>query len=280
MHRPILRSCLAALLVLLLWCTPADNSIAAQTAPPDLTPEQKTALDLYTELNELSDKAFQATNDGDFKAAEGYWTQMIDRFPQNPAAWSNRGNSRVSQNKLDEAIQDFNQAVKLAPDAPDPYINRGTALEGLKRFDAAIADYNKALQIDSKDPLALNNRGSAESGMGQWEAALADFKQAADLAPNYAFARANYALALYQIGQVDESIRTMRNLVRKYPQFADMRAALTAALWAQGKTGEAESQWVSAVGLDARYKDINWVRDIRRWSPAMVTALEKFLNLQ
>jgi hypothetical protein len=71
----------------------------------------------------------------------------------------------------------------------------------------------------------------------------------------------------------------MRNIVRKYPTFADMRAALTAALWAQGKQEEAESNWVSVVELDRRYKDINWVKTVRRWTPEMVAALEKFLKL-
>lgn len=72
----------------------------------------------------------------------------------------------------------------------------------------------------------------------------------------------------------------MRNIVRKYPSFADMRAALTAVLWEQGKHGEAESNWVAAVGLDQRYKDINWVAHVRRWPPLMVAALEKFQELK
>jgi tetratricopeptide (TPR) repeat protein len=279
----ILKTVVSALLTICLWFGGSSWAIAAaSTSPPEAAPEvaQPTALDLFSDLNALGDQAFEATNKGDFKTAEGYWTQIIDRFPENPAAWSNRGNSRVSQNKLESAIADFNKASELAPDAPDPYINRGTALEGLGRWQEAIADYNKALALDPKDPLALNNRGNAETGLGEWAAAIADFKQAADLAPNYAFARANYALALYQTGQTTEAIRTMRNLVRKYPQFADMRAALTAALWVQGNQGEAESQWVSAVGLDSRYKDLDWVKNTRRWSPAMVAALEKFLTIK
>jgi hypothetical protein len=71
----------------------------------------------------------------------------------------------------------------------------------------------------------------------------------------------------------------MRNLNRKYPQFADMRAALSAALWVAGKQGEAESNWVAAVGLDSRYKDMDWVKNIRRWPPTITEALERFLNL-
>ncbi|MBI4782215.1 MAG: tetratricopeptide repeat protein [Oscillatoriophycideae cyanobacterium NC_groundwater_1537_Pr4_S-0.65um_50_18] len=231
-------------------------------------------------LEELRAKAFAATNIGDFSTAEHYWTELLKQLPEEPAIWSNRGNARVSQNKLEEAIADYDRAIALAPDAPDPYLNRGTALEGLGRWDAAIADYNRVLELDPQDPAAFNNRGNAEAGLGQWEQAIADYRKAADMAPEFAFARANYALALYQVGQVPEAVRTMKNLVRKYPQFADMRAALTAALWVSGNRGEAESNWVAAVGLDRRYKDLDWVAHTRRWTPAMVTALEKFLKLQ
>lgn len=249
-------------------------SVMAQSLPPSFTQEQ------LQQFGSLRAKAFAATNKGDFTIAESYWTQLIELLPDNPVAWSNRGNSRVSQNKLEEAIADFNKAVELAPDAPDPYLNRGTALEGLGRYTEAIADYNRVLQLDPKDPAAYNNRGNAEAGLGQWKEAIIDYSKAFNLARDYAFARANYALALYQTGQAEEAVRTMRNLLRKYPNFADMRAALTATLWEQGKRGEAESNWVAAVGLDTRYKNLDWVKKVRRWPPVMVAALEKFLTLQ
>lgn len=247
--------------------------VMAQVQTPNLSEAQ------IQQLNELRQKAFALTDRGDFPTAEGYWTQLIELLPDNPVGWSNRGNSRVSQNKLEEAIADFNKAVELAPDAPDPYLNRGTAYEGLGEWDKAIADYNRVLEIDPNDAMAYNNRGNAKAGQGKWEDAIADYKKSTELAPNFAFARANYALALYQIGQTETAINTMRNIVRKYPQFPDVRAALTAALWKEGKQGEAESNWVAVVGLDRRYKDLNWVKNIRRWPPVMVAALEKFLTL-
>ncbi len=104
---------------------------------------------------EIFQKAFAATEKSDFSQAESYWTTLIQEFPQNPAVWSNRGNSRVSQNKLALAIEDFDQAIKLAPDQPDPYLNRGAALEGQGKYEAAIADYNKVLAIDPQDPIGL-----------------------------------------------------------------------------------------------------------------------------
>jgi len=270
-----LRVCVLTLLLSTLfvmgWVEPA---FAQQSPPPNLS------LDQLQNLEKLANEAFTLTEKGNFPQAESYWTQIIEEFPTNAAAWSNRGNSRVSQNKLNEAIADYNKAIELAPGVTDPFLNRGAALEGLGKWEEAIADYNHILEIDPNDAMAYNNRGNAEAGLGKWDLAIADYKKSADTAPNFAFARANYALALYQNGEKDKALREMRNIIRKYPQFADVRAALTAALWEQGNQGEAESHWVAAVGLDHRYKDINWVANIRRWPPTMVAALEKFQQLK
>ncbi|QLE59498.1 tetratricopeptide repeat protein [Nostoc sp. TCL26-01] len=252
------------------WVTP----VMAQTQQSTITPEQ------IAQGEELTNQAFAATNKGDFVTAEKYWTEIIENFPTNAGAWSNRGNSRVSQNKLQAALTDYNKAIELAPNVTDPYLNRGTALEGLGKWEEAIADYNHVLELDPNDAMAYNNRGNAKTGLGKWAEAIVDYKQSFNMAPNFAFARANYALALYETGQTDQAIREMRNITRKYPNFADVRAALTAAYWVNGQKGEAESNWVAAYGLDSRYKDINWVKNIRRWPPSIASALEKFLKIQ
>jgi tetratricopeptide (TPR) repeat protein len=266
-HHKRMMKVLSFLLSLVIWFC-AMPALAAVDSP-DL---QK--------IETLRSQAFEATNKGNFAAAEGYWSQLLEQLPDEPAIWSNRGNARVSQNKLTEAIADYEKSIELAPNAPDPYLNRGAALEGLGKWDEAIADYNHVLELEPNDPAAYNNRGNAKGGLGKWNEAIVDYKKAADMAPEYVFARANYALAEYQIGETEEAIRQMKNLVRKYPNFADMRAALTAALWAKGDRGEAESNWVAAVGLDRRYKQIDWVTEVRRWPPAMAAALEKFLTLK
>jgi tetratricopeptide (TPR) repeat protein len=260
-----------------LWLGLAGTAVAL--APAEVPPVVVSKTEAEA-VNTLFDQAFEATSRSDFATAETYWTSILETYPNNAAVWSNRGNARVSQHKLQEAVADYNQSIALAPDQPDPYLNRGAALEGLQQWEAAIADYNQVLALTPKDAAAYNNRGNAKSGAGDWESALADFQQATQLNPGFAMARANCALALYQLGQPDEAIHQFRNLVRKYPQFADMRAALAAALWHQGQRGEAESQWVAVVGLDSRYRNLEWVETIRRWPPSMANALAQFLKLQ
>ena len=230
-------------------------------------------------LGTLRKAAFTATQAGQFDLAEQKWTELIEQLPEEAAVWSNRGNVRVRQNNLDGAIADYTQAIDLAPSEPDPYLNRGAVWEAMGQWQKAIADYNQVLQLDPDDPAAYNNRGNAEAGLQEWELAIADYQAAITLQPSFSLAYGNYALALYQTGETQQALQLMKSLVRKYPSFADMRAALTAALWEAGKGGEAESNWVAVVGLDTRYKDLNWVKNVRRWPPKMVTALDHFLNL-
>ncbi|GAB4373738.1 MAG: hypothetical protein Kow00121_17350 [Elainellaceae cyanobacterium] len=287
MIKTMLKFCLTLLLTLILGFSnttyaanakPSGNLSFSTIAQISNSSIADSALDLE-QIRDWRQQAFAATNAADYATAEQYWTKLLEVLPNEPALWSNRGNVRVSQNHLQAALADYNRAIELAPDVPDPYLNRGAALEGLGQWEAAIADYDRVLELSPEDAAAFNNRGNAKAGLEDWQEALADYNRAIELAPDFAIAQDNYALVLYQTGQQTTAIQKMRNLVRKYPQFADARAALTAALWVNGNRGEAESNWFAVVGLDKRYKDLDWVAHIRRWPPSMVEALNKFLTL-
>ncbi len=283
--RGIVRWAIAAFLGILLGLGyPLTGPLSPSFAGPSLAGElthdySELSSQAIETIRNLRKAAFEATRSGQFAQAESQWSALVEQLPEEAAVWSNRGNVRVRQNDLDGAMADYTQAIALAPDQPDPYLNRGALWEAMGQWDKAIADYNRLLRLDPDDPAAYNNRGNAEAGAGEWELAIADYQAAITLQPSFSLAYGNYALALYQTGETQSALQLMKSLVRKYPNFADMRAALTAALWEQGQRGEAESNWVAVVGLDGRYKDLNWVKNIRRWPPKMVTALDHFLTL-
>ena len=268
----MIRWLISIVCICLLWAMGVNQTVFAQTSA-NITEKQ------LRQGEAIAQKAFQAAERGDLAQAEKYWTELIEDFPDNPAVWSNRGNIRVNENKLDEAIADFDRSITLAPQYSDSYLNRGIAYEGKKMWQDALADYNRALEINPRDAMAYNNRGNAKAGAESWQDALTDYLKAVELEPEFALARANAALMTYQVGDRQSALQQMRNLVRKYPMFPDMRAALTAVLWGEGKQGDAESNWVAAVGIDNRYQNLDWVAHDRRWPPAMVEALEKFLTL-
>jgi tetratricopeptide (TPR) repeat protein len=265
--------------LLLIFLAIAPQPSQAKTLAAEIAASREPVSQAEDDIAKLRIAAFSATNRGDFATAEGFWTRLIDKFPENAALWSNRGNARVSQKKLPEAIADYDRAIELAPEEPDPYLNRGVAWEGLQQWDRAIADYRHILKLDPKDAIAYNNLGNAHAGMGDWPKAVKYYHKAVKLAPDFAFARDNYALALYQNDRPEEAIKEMKNVVRRYPEFPDMRAALTAVLWQTGHRGEAESNWIPVLGMDVRYRNLKWLAEERRWPPKIVAGLGDFLKI-
>jgi len=225
------------------------------------------------------DQALRASREGSFTEALELWNAVIERSPQDGAAWSNRGNVRLALGDPEGAIADQSKAMQLAPEVADAHLNRGTAEEYLGQWQAAAADYQWILQRDPNNAPAHYNLGNVEGSLADWQAARQSFLLAAEVKPGMAMARSSAALAAFQLGELAEAELELRNLIRRYPLFADARAALTALLWEKGKAGEAESNWAAASGLDSRYRDFNWLLEVRRWPPLPVLALQRFLQL-
>ncbi len=235
-------------------------------------------------LPQLFDQALAASRAGNFTDALPLWNAVLELAPDDAAAWSNRGNVQLALGDPVAAIADQGRAIELEPLSPDPHLNRGTAEEALARWADAEADYRWILDGDpaamgDTRASALYNLGNVQGSNGDWSAARASFEEAADARPGFAMARSSGALAAFQLGDLPAAERELRNLIRRYPLFADARAGLTALLWRQGARGEAESHWASASGLDPRYRQPEWLREVRRWPPVPVEALQQFLAL-
>ena len=249
-----------------LWASPAAP------APP-ATPQRSQPLP------QLFEQALAASREGRFGDALPLWDQVLEQAPDDAAAWSNHGNVQLALGRAEQAIADQERAMALDPLNPDPHLNRGTAEEALGQWDRAAADYHWILERDPDEASALYNLGNVQGSLGHWDQARDCFEAAAAARPGFAMARSSAALAAFQLGEPAEAERDLRKLVRRYPLFADARAALTALLWQRGAAGEAESNWAAASGLDPRYRQPEWLLEIRRWPPGPVQALENFLQL-
>ena len=227
----------------------------------------------------LFEKALQESKEGDFISAEKDWSSYLNEYPNDAAALSNRGNIRLALGDPKGAIKDQTKAIEISPEDLDPYLNRGIAEEALQRWEDASKDYNYVLNNNPKDVSALYNLGNVMGSMDNWIEAKKLFAQAASSNNAIAMARSSEALAIYQLGDLELAEKKIRILIRKYPLFADARAALSALLWSKGFSGEAESNWAAAAGLDIRYREKDWLLNIRRWPPKPTNDLIAFLAL-
>ena len=228
----------------------------------------------------LFDKALQESKDGDFIQAEKDWSFYLNDNPDDAAALSNRGNIRLALGDPQGAIRDQTMAIEISPEDLDPYLNRGIAEEALQRWEDASKDYIYVLKMNPKDVSALYNLGNVMGSMDNWIEARKFFSLAASSNNAIAMARSSEALAIYQLGDLELAEKKIRILIRKYPLFADARAALSAILWRKGFQGEAESNWAAASGLDIRYREKNWLLNIRRWPPKPANDLIAFLAFE
>ena len=232
------------------------------------------------DLESLYGRALQASQSGDFVQALPLWDQVLELSPNDAAALSNRGNVRLALGDPDGAIADQTRSIELAPEEPDPHLNRGTAEESLQDWAAAEADYLWILERDATDASALYNLGNVRGSTGDWDSARRLYEEAADARPGFAMARSSAALAAWQQQDLVWAEAELRKLIRRYPLFADARAALSGLLWQGGFSGEAESHWAAAAGLDTRYRQKNWLLDVRRWPPQPTQQLMAFLALE
>jgi len=228
----------------------------------------------------LFEKALQESNDGDFLQAEKDWSFYLNDNPDDAAALSNRGNIRLALGDPQGAIRDQTKAIEISPEDLDPYLNRGIAKEALQLWEEASIDYNYVLKKNPNNVSALYNLGNVMGSMDNWIEAKRLFSKAASSNNAIAMARSSEALAIYQLDDLELAEKKIRILIRKYPLFADARAALSALLWRKGFTGEAESNWAAAAGLDIRYREKNWLLHIRRWPPKPTNDLIAFLALE
>jgi tetratricopeptide (TPR) repeat protein len=71
------------------------------------------------------------------------------------------GNLRLEKSRYEEAIKQYEQAIRLKPDSWKAWNYRGVALLQLGRYEESIASFDKALEIKPDYQAAKTNRDTA-----------------------------------------------------------------------------------------------------------------------
>jgi len=104
-----------------------------------------------------------------------------------------------NQGRLEAALREANEAVRLAPDTAETHVSRGLVQGALGREDAAADSFRAALEAGPDDPDALFFLGTAELRSGRPQAAKPLLARLLGKAPRYPGARDMLAAAEAQM---------------------------------------------------------------------------------
>jgi tetratricopeptide (TPR) repeat protein len=115
-----------------------------------------------------------------------------------------RGTAHHRKGELDQAISDYNRALKLDPKSATALANRATAYFDKRDFDRALAGFTELSRLFPKDPMGLIGRGKAYTIKGDAPRAIASFKEALKLDPKNKMA--SDMLAAYGVPVTSDAI--------------------------------------------------------------------------
>ncbi|KAL1490159.1 hypothetical protein ABEB36_012898 [Hypothenemus hampei] len=96
----------------------------------------------------LKEKGNAALAENKFDEAVKFYTEAINLDDKNAVLFSNRSAAYAKANKYDLSLKDAERAIELKPDWGKAFSRKGTALAYLGRLDEAIATYEKGIQLD------------------------------------------------------------------------------------------------------------------------------------
>jgi hypothetical protein len=110
-----------------------------------------------------------------FKNEKGEVTHLM--FHQNGRDIKGTKKAQLSEGNYDQAIQDFNEAIRVTPQFAGAFNGRGVAYFAKGDYGQAIQDFNEAIRLNPNTPRALLNRGIASLYAGHSSDAQQDFSR-------------------------------------------------------------------------------------------------------
>ena len=192
----------------------ADFTKAIELQPATMEYHQQRA-DAYL----AAGKPELARQDSDHVA----WSYELDALnrqlnaePKNPESWVARGNHLQKVARWDEAVQNYDDALKLDQDCTDAQVGRAMVLFQQQKLDDALVACNTILKANpNRDAASL--RGDIFFQQGKYDAAIADYKTSQRFDSQVAQAYVKRSELRKASGEIQQASADMVQAVRMDP---------------------------------------------------------------
>jgi Flp pilus assembly protein TadD len=184
-----------------------------------------------------------------WKSSEPLWSHALKY-----AGWSSElhrfmGTSLADEGKLDRAVDELREALRLRPRYFEATYGLGVALDRRGETDAAIAHLREARRMRPSDAKVYLSLGEALVRQGHFDEAIALYREALELRPNFADLHFSLGIAFLRQQKVDEAIHELSRAVQLRPWYTEAYNILGGAFVLKGRLDEAVSQYRMALRL-------------------------------
>ena len=142
-----------------------------------------------------------------------HYTEAIESFDElikidsnKPIYYNNKASCFYYLKEYEKALECCTKAIELNPNYANAYNNNSNYLIDLERYEEALECVNRAIELNFNDPVFYNTKGNCLYNLERYEEALECCTKAIELNPNYANAYKSKATCLYCLERYEEAV--------------------------------------------------------------------------
>ena len=189
--------------------------------------------------------------------AEKLYNYAVKLHPGLPEAWSERARFYKGKGFLLQALNDLDEAKKLAPSDYWISIDRGTLLVEMNRKPAALEEFNRAISINRNEFLAYAYSSGLKDDLGDPDGAERDYAALATLRPDYYYALEGLGLHKMRKGNWAEAKDIFMEAYKRAPQ-EHLYGLLAAINWMKAENLAAPRSYISQAQAKVKRDSLEW----------------------
>lgn len=189
-----------------------------------------------------------------WKSPLTFWKAAVEALPENgpqkALAHNNLGLAYYKERTHpQDAVKEYQNALKLKSDYLDAHINLGNIYKDLGRLDEAVREYLMAIKLKSDDAAVHTNMGNTYKDLGRLDEAVREFQTAIKLKPDDAITHTNLGNTYKDLGHVNEAVLEYQTAIKLNPDYAPAHTNLGVVYNNLGHSEEAIQQYQTALRL-------------------------------
>jgi tetratricopeptide (TPR) repeat protein len=191
-----------------------------------------------------------------WRNSESLWRHALGVTSRNFFVHDGLGRFLLDHGRVDEAIDQFETALKIAPDFDHAKMNLMVALTRKGNTDEVVARLRTLVMENPNDAQAHYNLGNALLKKGDSQSAIAAYEKALSLQSRYPDAHYNLGVALDQNGRTNEAIDHYQEAVKQKPDYAEAYYLLGNDLLENTRVDDAIAAYEQALKSRPTYPEV------------------------